>query len=1190
MSELMLTQHGNSKLYVPQEPTGFECRVWIAFYCCEPKDDENQGGQPNPPGPISIGTLWDDYLGYVLILHAEPPASYLDAFAARVAANYGSTPPANVDFVWMAYDTAADSIEEIAHVVTTYTEDDDEVRHYLTSGTEVIDFGGYKLPIDDKVRVLYSATAKPGAIWGEATGFVLEYPDPPSPKCPSARAVAQPDPMKSMYLNMTGERAGCLQATAVIFDYYSDLPSSWDVGLRYVAAIDGTDVEQFYPVFDPDGDCFPLLWMCWDPCDHLNPTRTFLTVHRQFVELSNVGEESCDVELVPCVVDYLPTFFRTVTGERIALSPVDWGADPAKLVFEMRWAAETEFDDDEYYLVPSGSFELVLVDGVGEEIDSDDEIAEFEPARFMCGLAGVESVEFSPRDDGAPGDRIMFFEHHAAYAPAYPVFGAGAVATGTTSPLQLLSCDYHTAWASIHKLLGVQGAGAVYCSQPEQGPLYSSTANGFTVADNRLLQLVEPVAEALPAPAAAKCFPIAPVAGTEGVGQEFVEEFEGQILSPFRRERILRFVEPIPCDGTGPFEPCFDNVAAHGMPGKQHDPGIDGYADAVKDVGTARATTPQGVIVDFVAGQWNSILVANNATTHTVVKFDTPDHALRAAFQSNQLFLVASKASHLQGMTANVNLGDWAFQLDVANCTFPTTNPTPATGFADLNNVLLVKFGPGSIAQRLQDTKAWTNPGDFNECAPERLQLLATRIRAFVAAARVKAANDAAYKRFVSVIDDEQWTGVVGLNVSIDVPSMPAELQFLAAGANQQLFVAHHVVVETGFVQLQNGSVVPADASSFALVDYRDDSENTSTEDVSFKLREFYLRFDNSGVLDYRSRVDLIVNRMFDEPVLRVEGAPQGAGNAIVIVGAREMHSAVPKYSFVVDGTRRFVLDSKVIAEVDVRKVEFVATSLDRSEPFYRRVLIMADFAFFGFLKFHSMSIGSGQQAVSCDLFSYDRLAFESLGLRYEVEIGDVPFVPDFNFIYERIAIDTAQGATVARSGSLVRNFPMRVLALRCSTGAAPTAQGFVVLRSPLDTSFDPLTTRWYGLEFELNLGTLGELAANAGIVVRVMLAWSPGGVAKAKAAAHLKFPGVGAANNDMMSIEGVVKLGASSYELVKVANGFAIRLKSYALRLLGLSLPVGGGPDIVIFSNPDQAEASPEDVLGWYAVYPRPL
>ena len=353
----------------------------------------------------------------------------------------------------------------------------------------------------------------------------------------------------------------------------------------------------------------------------------------------------------------------------------------------------------------------------------------------------------------------------------------------------------------------------------------------------------------------------------------------------------------------------------------------------------------------------------------------------------------------------------------------------------------------------------------------------------------------------------------------------------------------------------------------------------------------------------------------------------------IGFIGIRERHQGRDAYSLVVDpeggdskvvgpvdprGLRRAKLDSSVIDFVAIDKVEFEVSETDE--------LLSVIFSFWGTIAFKALKNGG-----ALDLFSYNSLPYSGLTVRMEIplvkkqrqedEQQDVQSdsEPDleqrsFTIDLTGIALDATPAAGDPRENSLVKKFPMKLQKLYASQGGTdPTKDGYVPVKTDLDGSdlAKPLYAGkpLYGLDFTLNLGTLGEFAANAGITVGLLLAWSPklspkeGSPPENRVNVFLKFPGVSAAKTDLLSLQGVVKLGASGYELraypekVKVTDkgkvnekdvtSWVLMLNGMALRILGIGFPLGEKPNLHIFGPPsDQSQQEPETPLGWYAVY----
>ncbi|MBS1913509.1 MAG: hypothetical protein JST22_16095 [Bacteroidetes bacterium] len=1161
MSELTFTQEGSTHLYVPSDNarTGF-----LAFYLVS--------GTPQSL-PIPIRDTWENLVGYYIFLRETPSdvaqfVTSLEDYFTGLADTQAPLSITHTGFLWLNYSPdESQPISQAARIVTMeQTDPYTQATEVLVQEQALIDFGGYDIPVDESARVVYTTVSE---VVGEEltdvfTGFAFEYPANPTPRCPIDSIVPAPDPNHSLTVPFSGAQSGCFCCPAIVDDYFSDASTSWDVALRYTVDV-GYIVEQFYPVFDLCDGRRPLLDMCWDPTDHLNPARTYL----QFVGISlkwvDNGYGDCDYSLIiPHDADLMPTYFRTVTGERIAFAVPAAPARQPRLVFEQRiWPPAPAVPDSCcYYLVPSGDFELVIIDEYIRPIFKNDHRAQF-PAQLMCGMSGVESVGFEPRDVSRRGDSMTFFAHHPAHVPKYPVTGPMAVPAPTGGSITLINDASLTAWAT---LCGINGAnqGQIYYALPEDAPLYSQEGGD---PDDEVLDLFEPVAAELPAPTSATCFPAVPIAGATPTTQldpldgGFLKGLETQILNPWRRETIRRFV--------------LDPQGAEVIPVT----GVSG-----------EATTPQGLIADVCGTDWTDLVMAVSAITGTTIALHNLNPTIRAAFQSNQLFMVATSGFHFHegGTTFDsvVKMGDWRFNIDPEGNNFANWCDRPEHLFPDLNNTMIVKFSPGKISERICDPRAWTNAPEFNS-APW-LDDIAARLRAFMVEARLRALTDARYARFVKVIDDPEWTGVLGLNVLIDPDSMPAQLRVLCAGVERDYFVAHNIMVETGYPHLdeQTHAIVPAECSLFGLIDYTQpappppDPNAPPPPPYDFVVKSFQALFENGLVAEMACVAELRMNEFFGESISGVTGSTGTGGNSVRLVGSYDAKLDKPGYVFTLSTPGNFELSSATIQHVAFRKAEFGVfdnTNQNRWE---------CVFTFSGTITFKTLAL---------DILSYDSLAYAGIVLRMNVPKQN-PAGKTFAFEPGGISFDDTPGATTPRDNGLVRKFPMALQSLLYAVqGKLPADLGYVAVSVPQITGAQ-IAQQWYGIEYTLNLGTLGEFAANAGITIKVLVTWSPNAQTPS-AHVWLKFPGSGGASVDLFSLQGVVKLGASSYELrgftQEGRTGYLLKLNNFGVKILGLGLPLGGGPSMYVFGPPPCAASVPvvpsDDALGWLAVYKKP-
>jgi hypothetical protein len=208
--------------------------------------------------------------------------------------------------------------------------------------------------------------------------------------------------------------------------------------------------------------------------------------------------------------------------------------------------------------------------------------------------------------------------------------------------------------------------------------------------------------------------------------------------------------------------------------------------------------------------------------------------------------------------------------------------------------------------------------------------------------------------------------------------------------------------------------------------------------------------------------------------------------------------------------------------------------------------------------------------------------------------LGDPP-QQSFSVAESAIAFDTSSTASIARPASLAQNFPLQIAQLVGSPnladpgkppkGATPGDMGFTSIGAPFDQT--PLEPPWYGLAFNLDLGTLGALTGAIGLKVTLLAAWTQGapGTETPPAFLGLKL-GVSNALNGSLPLQGVLKLGFRSFqfETFYTEDGklaYLLRMRRFALSVLIWSFPPGNA-DLLLFGAP----GAPKTALGWYAAY----
>jgi hypothetical protein len=583
-----------------------------------------------------------------------------------------------------------------------------------------------------------------------------------------------------------------------------------------------------------------------------------------------------------------------------------------------------------FYMVPDGDYEVLRQSReTGENPSSD-------PFNLLCGLAGTESIAFPPGTFAVPLTTIRFHPWKPAFAPVFPLTNAangieksGAHRFKAVADTPLLDDTWPTAWVSVAP--NRAEFEAVYYSQPEQAALYDPKK---TVPGSNMLALFQAPVAKLKNTALANSYPLAIYAGlaaTEipgGFPPARVRDFENQILGRFRKEKISEIQKLLP------------------------------LAPPTEDLDTT--TTPQGLIAKIRGLKWESVLLAQNQQDNSRLEFLNLGSELREALQSNQMFLVVSLAAPLGDFKHKITIAGWPFNINVGS-----------GGDDDFRNILIFKFGRGAIKDLVTDPKAWTSATTFNK-DPGRMSLF---LQSYIANAETNAQENYRFKKFVNLVSNPAWEGILALRVTVETQGFPADLKGLLAGIDLSRFEAHHFGIETSFVKSASGELKQDKSSLFGLISYvdrdfisRKTSQTVLSEDrlithvpqvvpaidpqskiYDFKVLQLEVVFENSELLDFTSKIQLTTTTWFGEPASLQSGYPPDPidNQSIVLNGSYEVHNGQRSYSFYTDPnqTYKFLISSHVLNYVQIVKARFETL---RSEPSGLDENIFTRFSFWG--------------------------------------------------------------------------------------------------------------------------------------------------------------------------------------------------------------------------------------------------
>ncbi len=733
-------------------------------------------------------------------------------------------------------------------------------------------------------------------------------------------------------------------------------------------------------------------------------------------------------------------------------------------------------------------------------------------------------------------------------------------------------------------------SGAVYYAQPDQAVLHAAEASS-----SRFLDYMEVPSIGLPAAdlddeakasleaatgLSAQSFPLLPYGSVDSNSLADLARLEAAVINPFRRDRVQQLAAAT------------DFATPLGTPPSGHRTGA----------------TPQGLVATYDES-YETITELRLAQyqylgeNHSLALLDIGERSfLKAAIQSSQLFMVASDPSQLPlPDSAALAIEKWKFLLGPDH-------------WDKLGTILVFKFVDQPLLDLVADPSRWSFPSELNTDPEATATTLVDLLQEAVANGQSPDVNLARkYRALARAATEPNWTGILAFNVDVPPEGLPPELLVLAAGIDNERFGAHHLGIEVTPVRTDGTTLTTDPSSLFGLIDYANPELPLPGPD-GYNIHVPFLSvvFLNTEVISFAAEVLLIADRWFDERSVLLD-SPDGR-NVVRLKGTSEQHDGQTTYAFGFEGSSRFALSGHALEEVEFTKVQLVTDPIIdlRASPLpvAGRFLLWASMRFayrpeLDVLSFgpvpEDSTVGESRQLSASNLqvsisFSIEKQTDPETGERTStVTNRRIGFDPS------RVSFDLER--STARAQSLFTKFPLKLTGLRRTVGD-PTAlerSGFMPVTAP--NTPDDLGEDWYGLTYDLKLGTLGALAGSAGLVVSLLTAWRPG---EPGVYVGLKFPGSTGGKREI-PIQGIAKIAFGSIELLvyrpgpgsvadpaldtgdpatELPAGYVLKLKNIELKLFILSLPPSGQTELTLFGDTRDGVARDERLLGWYGSY----
>lgn len=1150
-------------------------------------------GGAAPPDSISFAESWTAYPGLYLLTATRPATAGEAAFLASARALAGWLGP-HARFAW-----SADTTGEMAAwgAQPLYVEQAPGAAAGTVAVPALLALGAYAVGVSAGVSVTLAAD---GFTLGGGPAVPFSFATPADRWTLSAPQAAGGGPATALVF--AGAGAGCLRLDLALpqdpagtgVDDYVRL----DVGMRTAAGSDRADEAAAgllrslrYPLFDAVPAGGVSFAGSFDPARPLDAARTVLA----FATAPAHG-----------------THYRAPLGQPVTLTPQTGGASPAGLAFHRRPPSTLPVPgDDPLYLAPVGGF-AVQVPGA---------------AQLACGTSGYEYFQLSTANAAV----LSFIPGQPAYAqglvvPADAPPPAPPGEDGEGDPPETGVVLTGVATCPYGSVTPAGSATVDYYAQPRNGALHRVRGGGGALAD--YLEFL-----AVPSGAAgtgsAGAYPLLPYAGVAADDVPLCARMEAQVMSPLRHDTLSALGAPAGDGGTGAVAATPRGLLAGFGAGlatwqslqlAAYGPG-GGTGNAT---GTADAEPPPLELLFLGTALRGALLaselflvVADAATLDAATDYNywvtdaamtdlrtlppaqRPSEAVLTALdgartpQAGKTAFVAYLGGILpQGWTAwqavilqycayfELNVEGWRFRL----------SPTVWGVNADpLHPVIMIfKYATGTLRALASNPGAWTWPPAAGSAQDTAAVLAGIIADADQQVAAGTTGSPSPLDFFVRrVVDDPSWNGVLVLNAQVPLDDLPAELQGLAGGIDSTRFRAHHAGVSVSPVTVDGdaGTLALGATPLFGLIDYQDPEDIAQTyADFDFKVLLLRVLFQNSAIADFASRVELFINRLLGDTVTLT---PSAHYNNLILDGSYQRTASGGHYVFATATPARFLSASAVVDSVQVDRAQFATLTGGDT--------VASRFSLWGAMRFRPLD--------AFDLFSFGPtpsqsvpqadgwLAYGNLGVDMTFQAADPAGKRAFAVDLGTVAFDGA--SSVPREQSFFRRFPLQLTGLiRGAPGTQPRDRGFMAVKTPL---YQPaLDEGWHALTFTVDMGTLGALAADAGLTMTLAAAWGPAGAQPGPAAVNvgLKLPGVQSIGQ-LLPVQGVLGLGFQSIDLDASpaptgGPSYVMRLRRFYLRLLGWQFPPGQA-DVYLFGDPDTASlpaGGRRGALGWYAAY----
>ena len=1117
----------------------------------------------NPPASISLLDSWTTYPCLYATLGTKPTPAEEPAFADAMtilASQLGAaarffwiTDPASSIDIWrnnvLYVDQAASAPTGTVQRPTVFSIGQ---FGFSVSGGQTIGLTTVGFSISETDN-LGTGSVNPG--------FQLLAPQKTWPVSPSASGAT--------VISVNGATAGAF-LLAMSLDAGEDAQGQSDYDLL--------DIGFRFGFTDPDNEAGSLLTSQYYPFFAAAPPAA-IPMNIQ-IDPSGILEATRSRLSYSAAVAVGATHYTSHLGYGVSATPDGESASglPAGFAFHKAPRSTTEQpQDDPLYLGPIGKFTFTISAPSGAT------------TRLTCGIAGIEYFGFS----SAGTIPIEFSAAGAAFAGNFPNPQASHDGTGDGPPA------LETTATAPYALVQPPASGAAsYYAQPDNAAFFS-IRDGGTTALLPYLNFFELTAADITS-ADTTAYPMLPYAGVVADNLTLIQQLEDQRVSPVRRAALGTVVANSDLaalnlsmmavggagqtavtpqgllaefSATGTWEniQISPAISANTLPRLAFNTPSQTFHGALQSnqlfmVAADGALLMQNCdlnywITDDVLGDLVRLSGTQAIPAAVIETLRADGRSPETGAAAFATMLTGTLSADDQQYIPIITKYSAYFELVIEGWRFRLS----PTLWADQNKhppLMIFKFARGNLTDfaKTPDTWAWQDIAKLDGSIETTKTLLNTILDEAIADVKANKDQSKLYDFVTNVATNPAWTGVLFLNASVPFSSVPQELSGLAAGVDLDEFYAHHVGIAINPINVDTAArtLAQEQGSLFGLINYVD-PEDIAYADAAFDFKVLLLQilFENSAIADFAGQIELFINTLFHEAVTLYNSTHY---NNLLFTGSYQRQGDSGHYIFASHDANIYGTASAeeggnssqvVLPQIEIDQAQFVTETTDSvvSTTTNTRFILSGRLRFSALNKFDAFSFGPTLDD-NGGVVEDGYLSFSGLSVDMSFPVN-APDMRTFVFDSDGMSFDPAD--SLARVTSFFQRFPLQLGGLIAGPAdKQPKDFGYLPLETPL--SQPGFSKPWYGLIFNVDLGTLGALSSAPAMSASILVAWSPS-LSGSDVNIGLKLPGIQSARA-LLPLQGVVDLGFQSTSLLAGDDlsdpAYTLRFENFFLRFLG--------------------------------------